>query len=346
MSLIQRENEVGMVKGGTWGTAVRPGAGNGLYVKGHTPPKGARKVITNEDEFGRGMASSAELLEYEAQSGSMSMRVYSEGLEGIVASLMGIYGFTADTPEVGVNQHKFKLDTVMDSIFHTIAWEEGDEIKAVNSARLVSGTFSYADGLNLDTNYLGDVVSIPGWTGALGVDYPSEGKSIFKLSNAEVLINDESDVALDPGSHKLYPSGVDIAVTRGFEGLAVTAGSDTISEPIEKTAPVIEVTLNFPKKETDTAAYFAAFNSRDFKKLQVSFLGDTISGKTAQYQITFDFPRLFLTEAPDYAQDTPIPTTIKLKALLADAAPTGMTEAVPYITLQNEVAELTGYPTV
>lgn len=345
MSLIQRENRVGMKRGTTWGTAVEPTTGDGLYVKAHTPPKGARKVVTNEDEFGRGMAGSGEVLEYEAQSGSMSLRVYWEGLEAILASLMGIYNPDADTPETGVNQHKFKLDTVMDSIFHSIAWDEGDEIKAVNSARIVSGTFTYADGLNLDINYLGDKVSAVGWSGPLGVTYPSEGKGIFKLSNAVVLVNGEEDVALAEGD-KLYPSGIDIAVTRGYEGLPVTAGSDCIGEPVEKTAPTIEITLTFPKKETATKAYLDAFNNRVYKKVRIRFEGDDISGTATptKYAIEFNFPKSMVMEAPDFAQDTPIPTTIKLKALKATGTPAGMAETVPYIIMHNKAAALSNYP--
>jgi hypothetical protein len=343
MSLIQRENKVGMKKGSTWGTAVEPGTGEGLYVKAHTPPKGARKIVTNEDEFGRGMASSGEVLEYEAQSGSMSLRVYWEGLEAIIASLMGIYTFGVDTPEAGVNTHKFKLDTTLDSIFHTFAWDEGDEVKAVNSAKIVSGTFSYADGLNLDINYLGDRVDITAFTSPLGVTYPSEGKGIFKLSTAVVQINGEGDADFAAGD-KLYPSGVDIAITRGFEGLPVTAGSDCISEPVEKTAPVVDITLTFPKKETVTAAYFNAFKDRAYKKMRITFEGDTISGTSSKYTIEFDFPKLLVMEAPDFAQDTPIPTTIKLKALKASGSPTGMDEVVPYVNLLNAVSALTGYP--
>jgi hypothetical protein len=343
MSLIQRENKVGMKKGSTWGTAVEPSTGDGLYVKAHTPPKGARKIVTNEDEFGRGMASSGEILEYEAQGGSMSLRVYWEGLEAIIASLMGIYTCSADTPEVGVNTHKFNLDTVVDSIFHTFAWDEGSEVKAVNSAAIVSGTFSYADGLNLDINYLGDKVDITSFTNPLGVTYPSEGKGIFKLSNAAVQINAEDGADFAAGD-KLYPSGIDIAITRGFEGLPVTAGSDCITEPVEKTAPVVDITLTFPKKETATAAYFNAFKDRDYKKMRIKFEGDTISGTSSKYTIEFDFPKLLVMEAPDFAQDTPIPTTIKLKALKASSSPTGMDEVVPYVKFLNAVSALTGYP--
>lgn len=343
MSLIQRENKVGMTKGATWGTAVEPGAGAGLYVKAHTPPKGARKIVTNEDEFGRGMASEGQVLEFEAQSGSMSLRVYWEGLEPIIASLMGIYSSTE--PEAGIVKHKFKMSPVMESLFHTVAWEEGDEIKAVNSARVISGNFTYADGLNLDVNYMGDKISVTGWSSPLGVTYPSEGKGIFKLSNAVVYIN-AADGADFTGDDKLYPSGIDIAVTRGFEALPITAGSESIVEPIEKTAPAYEITLTFPKKEADTAAYLDAFTNREYKKVKVQYVGDEIAGSAGSltYELEFNFPKMFIMEAPDFAADSPIPTTIKLKALMASAAPTGMDEAVPYFTLQNKVAALTGYP--
>ncbi|MCP5046983.1 MAG: hypothetical protein GY940_07405 [bacterium] len=345
MSLIQRENKVGMKKGTAWSTAVEPGAGNGLYVKAHTPPKGARKIITNEDEFGRGMASSGEVLEYEAQSGSMSLRCYWEGMEGIVASLMGIYNSALVGVGDGV-KHTATLDTEMDSIFHTIAWDEGSEIKTVNSARIVSGTFSYQDGLNLDINYLGDKVQTQsGWTNwQNNVSYPSEGKGIFKLSNAVVKINDAGGAGLADGD-KLYPSAIDIAITRGFEGLPVTAGNDTISEPVEKAAPMVEITLTFPKKETATAAYLAAFNNRTFKKMSILFQEDALPTDGAlNYELQFEFPKLLVMEAPDFAQDTPIPTTIKLKALKAAAAPTGMTVTIPTVTIQNEAAALGGYP--
>ncbi|MCP5107852.1 MAG: hypothetical protein GY950_30975 [bacterium] len=339
MSLIQRENKVGISKGATWGTLVDPFNGTGLYVKAHTPPKGARKIVTNEDEFGRGMASEGQVLEYEAQSGSMSCRLYHEGLEHLMASMMGAYAGSEE--EAGITyQHKFVLEPVASGLFHSVAWEEGDEIKAVNSATIVSGTFGYADGLNLDVNYLGDIVSVSGLASPLGVSYPSEGKGIFKLSQASVKINDAGDEAFG-GGHTFYPSGIDIAVTRGFEGLPVVAGSDTIIEPIEKTAPTVEVTLTFPKKETSTATFLTAFTSRTYKKMQISYVGDDVTGTLTnqKYQVEFNFPKMFIMEAPDFAADSPIPTTIKLKALLASAAPSGIMDyMVPYVVLQNGLA--------
>lgn len=345
MSLIQRENKVGMAKGTTWGTGVEPAAGHGLYVKSHTPPKGARKIVTNEDEFGRGMASEGQVLEYEAQSGSMSLRMYWEGLEPAIASLMGDYTGAGTGPDY---LHTFKLAKVGGGIFNTVAWEEGDEIKAVNSATIVSGTFAYADGLNLDLNYLGDKVSITSaapanWTMG-SVTYPSEGKGIFKLSNAEVYVNAADGADFGAGD-KLYPSGIDIAITRGYEGLPVTAGSETITEPIEKTAPVVEVTLTFPKKETSTAAFLSAFTDREYKKVKIAYHSDQIptSDPAKYYEIQFNFPKMFVMEAPDFAADSPIPTTVKFKALLASAAPTGMAHEVPYIVLQNGRAALTEY---
>lgn len=331
MSLIQRENSVAIKKATTWGTAVQPTGAEGVYVKSHTPPKGGRKVVTNEDEFGRGMASSSHVLEHEAQSGSMSMRLYSTGAEGMIAALMGGYSYSA-VPKT----HNFTLATTAPSIFHTIAWDEGDEVKAVNTARFVSGTFNYADGLNLDLNYMGDKVSIPGWGSKLNVTHPSGDMPVFKLSNATVSVNAQNGADFGAGD-VLKPSGVNIAITRGMEALPVGAGSDSIDLPIEKTAPVVEVTLNFPKKETATAAYFNAFNSGDLKKMKINFSQD------AENNLAFFFPKLMIAEAPDFAQDSPIPTTIKFKALLADANPTGMDFKVPYVALKNASPDMAGY---
>lgn len=347
MSLIQRENRLGLKKATTWGEAVEPSTNDGFFVKSHTPPKGGRKIVTNDDEFGRGMATSGEVLEYEEQSGSMSMRCYWEGIEPIVASLMGNYA--SQEVEAGVViKHEFILDPVIDSIFHTIAWDEGDEVKAVRTAKITGGTFNYADGLNLDLNYLGDKVTVPGgWASSLNVTYPSEGKGIFKLTNATVQINNEGDADFTTGD-TLNPSGIQIVITRGYEGLPITAGHDYAEEPLEKNAPVFEITLNFPKKETATKAYLDAFYNRSYKKMRIKFEGDDISGSTAtpkeKYFLELNFPKLMLTEAPEYTQETPIPTTVKLKALKASANPTGMTRMVPYIFIQNGIAALTGYP--
>jgi hypothetical protein len=341
MSLIQRENRVGFRRAINWGEAVEPSTGDGLFVKTFSPPKGGRKIVNNEDEFGRGMATSGEVLEYEDQTGSMSLRVYYEGLETIIVSLMGKYSHSI--PGGGVSKHKFTWAQTLDSILNTLAWDEGDEIKCVRTAKITSGTFSYQDGLNLDVNYQGDKLSISGWSTPLGVTYPSEGKGIFKLLNCTVQVNDFSAGDFQEGD-KLNPSGIDLAITRGFESLPVTAGNDYAEEPMEKGAPTAEITLSFPKKETETAAYLNAFYNREYKKMSIKFLGEIIGAGPYSYELEFNFPKLFIMEAPDFNQDTPIPTTIKLKVLKADVQPTGMEEIVPYIFLQNEVPALTGYP--
>ncbi len=331
MSLIQRENSVAIKKATTWGTAVQPTGAEGVHVKSHTPPKGGRKVITNEDEFGRSMATASHQLEYEAQSGSMSYRLYPQGSEGMIASLMGAYNFITDE-----KTHEFVLAPTAPSVFHTIAWDEGDEVKAVNTARINSGTFNYADGLNMDLGYMGDKVSVTGWSAPLSVTCPGSDLPIFKLSNASVSVRDCDANAFGAGD-VLKPSGVSIAVTRNFEALPMTTGSETIDLPIEKTAPVVEVTLNFPKKETATAAYFNAFNSGELKKMKINFAMD------ADNNISFNFPKLMIAEAPDFAQDSPIPTTIKFKALLATADVVGMNHRAPYIALKNKSADMAGY---
>lgn len=341
MSVIQRENRVAVSKAGPWGEAVQPAIDSGVYVKSHQPPKGGRKVVTNEDEYGRGMASSGEVLELEDQTGSMSMRVYAEGLEPIIASLMGRYG--SDTAG-SVVTHTFILDTVIQSINHTIAWDEGDELKCCRTAKFKDGKFSYADGLNVDLNYQADKVSLSSWGGTLGdmgVNSPSSGKCMFKLLNCDVRINDEGDSDFQD---TFNPSGIDINITRGYTSLPVTAGNDMSEEPIEKEAPSVEITLTFPKKESKTAAFVSHFSSRQYKKMRILFTGDIIGAGPDTYDLRFNFPKLFISETPDIGNETPLPVTIKFKALIASSVPAGMEHNVPYIVMKNELPALTGYP--
>ncbi len=356
MSLIQRENNVAMVKADAWGSAVVPTNDDVVFVKAHTPPKGARKIITNEDEFGRGMASEGQVLEFEAQSGSMSLRVYWQGLEKILYSLMGEYSGldiddTSSNPGIAY-RHTFSMAKVAPAVKHTIAWQEGTEIKAVNTAKVISGTLAYADGLNLDINYMGDRVTVA--TDQLadgGLAWAADtmdaftgttvGQGIFKLSNASVYVQDAGSAFTE--DNKLFPSGCDLAITRGFEALPVTAGSEAIVEPIEKTAPAFELTLTFPKKEAATASFLKYFTDRAYKKVKVIYdttADDKIGATGMKYELGLYFPKMFIMEAPDFAADSPIPTTIKLKALMATVDDADFNNSrVPYITLQNGVAD-------
>jgi hypothetical protein len=347
MSLITRENQIGLAKASQWGQAVEPGLGDGIWIKSFNPPAGNRKMVKNDDEFGRGMATTVEALEYEEQTGSMSMRVYYESLEKIITSLMGKY--TSSTPETGVTRHIIIMSEVIDEILHTFAYDEGDEIKVNPTIIPTAGTFSYDAGLNLDIDYTASGVSIAGtlWTKPLGVTYPSDGKHLCRLVDCKVYVNNFEDPDFT-AANEMEPSGMTIGINRGHESTAPTAGKDSAGEPFEKNAPFKTILLNFPKKTVKEAAYFNAFKDKVIKKMRIKFTGPVIegSGLPSNYEFILNFPRLYLPQPPDIKQETPYPTDINFESLKATTTPAGMVYPLPYIIIQNKVPALTGYPAV
>jgi hypothetical protein len=306
-------------------------------------------MAKNDDEFGRGMATTIEALEYEEQTGSIGMRVYYESLERVIVSLTGKYTCDTDTPEIGVNRHTFLMSQYMAEIFHTLAYDEGDEIKVNPTIILKTGTFSYDNGLNLDIDYMASGVNTadPGWTTPLNVTYPSDGKHLCRLQDCRVYVNNFDDPDFTP-TDAMEPGGLNIGINRGHESTPPVAGTDAAGQPYEKNAPLKNITLNFPKKTTKEAAYFTAFRDKLIKKMRIKFTGPIIedSGLPSYYELELNFPRLYIPTPPDIKQETPYPTDITLETLKATTTPTGMAYPLPYIIIQNKVPALTGYPAI
>lgn len=344
MSLITRENQVGLVQASEYGVAVEPGTGHGIWIKSLNPPSGNRNLATNEDEFGRGMATDVTPLEYEDQSGSMGMRVYYESLERILVSIMGKY--TSDTPEAGVTKHIIVMSEVISSIYHTLAYDEGDEVIVIPTIIPTTGNITYDNGLNLDVDFMasGIIPADAGWTQPLAVTYPSDGKHICRLMDCKVYVNNFEDADFT-ATDEMEPSGLNIGINRGHETTAPVSGKDTAGEPFEANAPFKTIALNFPKKTVATPTYRTAFKDKVLKKMRIQFTGPMIEGALSSYYgFTLNFPRLYLPNPPDVKQQTPYPTDISFKSLKSTTTPAGMSYPLPYIEIVNAVPALTGYP--
>ena len=340
MSLLKRENGIGFKKATTWDTPLEPSTNNGLVLKEHTPPVNAREVFKNDNEFDKDLPTLQQLDNFEPAEGNFVAPFYYEGVEELLAAIFGIYTSSAATD--GIN-HDFEFDPAISGIFHTYAWDEGDEVKAVPTAVLKGLKLSYDGGFDLECNYMGPRVSIAGgYATPLGLTYKTTGVDKFKLLQATVWLNDNDGSDFADGD-KLCINNLEIDIQRGFEAQPHCAGNSSILEPKEITAPTFEVTLNFPKKDTANKTYHGDFSAGTKKKMKIQFLGPTIGG-TDFYTFTLSLPLLTIMEAPEYSQDSPIPTTVKFNILKAAAAPTGMTEIVPYARLINEIPALTGYP--
>ena len=342
MSTNKRENGIGIKKGTTWGTAVEPSTGDGIYLLTHTPPKGSRDLLTDRDEFDHDLPTKVQPMDFPEQEGSMSGNFYYEGMERILAAIFGIY-VVGTPPESGVVRHEFTFDPVIGSIFFTIAWDEGDEVKNVPSAKFKSGRIYFDNGLKFDFNYGGDRVTISGWSEPLTITYPSDGVGVFRMLDTVVLINAQTDADFDSGD-VVHCSGVSLEPSQGYQAKPVSTGYEGIGEHRSKDAPEFNIVLNFPEKDATNAAFLTSFSAGTEYKMRIKMEGAVISGKTSKYTLEFDFPRLYVMEAPDFDQDTPIPVTVKFGILRAASNPTGMTNVLPYAYMFNEVAALTGYP--
>lgn len=341
MSTNKRENGIGIKKGTTWGTAVEPTTGDGIYLLAHTPPDGSRDLRTNRDEFDHDLPTAVYPGDFPEQTGSMTGNFYYEGLERFLAAIFGIY--TSSTPEATVVKHEFVFDPIIGSIFFTIAWDEGSEVKCVPSAKIKSGKIYFDNGLKFDFAYGGDRVTISAWSEPLAITYASEGKGIFRLLDTTIWINAQAGADFGNGD-KIHPNGISLEPSQGYKALPVTAGYEGISEHQSSDAPEFAITLNFPQKDTTNDDFLTSFSAGTKYKMRIKMEGSTISGKTSKYTFQLDFPDLYVIEAPKYEQETPEPVTVKFGILRAASNPTGMTNVLPYASLINQIAALTGYP--
>jgi hypothetical protein len=344
MSLLnKRERGIGFAKGDTWGTAVEPGTGHGIYLLRFSPPKGDRNLITDGDEFDHDLPTNVYPMDYPEQGGSMGGRFYWAGMERILASIFGIY--TSSAPESGVVKHEFTFDPIIGSIFHSLAWDEGDEIKSVPSFKFKNLRIFYDDGFQWDTDIGGDRTVIASWSDPLSLTYGSEGLGIWRLVNTTISINAQGGADFAAGD-AIHPSAIDINIDPKYTTLPVTAGYEGISEhePGDD-PPEFTVALKFPKKDTTNNGFLTSFSAGTKYKMRIKCESSAvISGKTSKYTFQLDLPGLYVVEAPEYAQESPVPVAVKFGIYRPSAAPTGMSAAVPYASIINEVPALTGYP--
>ena len=345
MGQLKRINGIGIKKGSTWGTWVKPGTGNGMHIVTHTAPKGGRASQDNSNEYGQKMASATFALNYEAQNGPFTAPLYTGGLETMFASVFGIY--TSSTAETTVITHKFALDDgEIDEIFHTIAWDDyGTQITTVPSAKIKSFELaSDSNGEMLCTiEYMGNTVSIAQSTGPLALTYAADGTKVHKLLASTVYINAQAGADFSAGD-AISVNALKAKIERGYKAMPPESGSSSVQAPVDADAPKGSLELNLTKSTATSSGWLTAFYGETQYKAKIVCDAGAIAGKTAHYLATLYLPCLQIETAPDVSEDTPRPVKCSFKVLKKTAAPTGMSSGLPYLEVVNEVAALTGYP--
>jgi hypothetical protein len=229
----------------------------------------------------------------------------------------------------GAYTHTIEMKDSTSALFGTYAVEKGAKIHVVPSFKPQKMTLSLDGGMiklsmnNRGTKVIDDSAVV---TAMSSVTYPAIHNSTrAKYHQATFWMNGQTGDALDSGD-VVKPKSFTIEFDRKLDS-EHAAGSATIIEPLENGKPTVKITLEFPRMDTTNDDYFAEWIAETEKKMSLTFTGPVIVG-THTYKLALEFPRLQLEDV-EYADAGIIPCKIVLRAVVADAAPTGMTVTKP-----------------
>lgn len=262
---------------------------------------------------------------------------YDPGTLGVLlAQFFGIAG--APSGVGGGWAHTFQWADDNDGKFVTFAIERARKILEVPSAKLFSFDLSLADGfvrgsMGLRGNTLINNSTVNGYTQMDALVYKDTGHRI-RFGQLTSFLTHQSNGSAPWATTAIKISDISMHFERPHDGLH-GGGSDSIMEPMQNGAPVITMSLTFPRMDVVNDAYFADFIAEIEKKACFSFVGPEYeSGQN--YMLSLRFPRLRVINV-DYPYDEIIPCTMTLQVEKA-ADYTGFVSPYPYMILHNKRA--------
>lgn len=297
---------VGRKKGSTWGTAVVPASGDGLYVRTLSTPFNTAR-ITNRQITGK--ATHRQPIAG-AREGTISWEaaLRYEGHETDIALALGTAG-APSTVDTSGYQHVIKPKDDLDGIFATLAYELIKDTKVIQIASYM------ANKLTLSSEAKGDVMlKVEG----IGFDWKDDSTtnttttidSVTLPSNNEIAAFSQSVFRLNAqsggllatdGSEDLYVSGWEVTIERRLEGRISTQFGNRIDQPIPQGGDhplMITGKLKFAALQDGTggnAALMAAQMAVTAYKAKLIITSGTLAGAATQYyQHVLWFPYIVL----------------------------------------------------
>lgn len=242
--------------------------------------------------------------------------------------------FGNDTPSGAGDPytHEMIWQDVAGACYIGAAWEPGTDYKNIPSFSLDDVTMNNADGLwNLEFTGIGDQID-DGTSATLSIATQPTTSLYLTYPNTTLRLNTEGSGALASPADVVEVSNMSVKFARPKESTHV-CGSGNITAPTEGAMPFIELTFEIPEVNTLGEALIAAYVSG------ATYKGDiTITGSTADRGLVINFPSLRVTEAVSSINDPVQKVSVKMKALQAAAAPTGMDQVVTYLTYKCSTA--------
>jgi len=215
------------------------------------------------------------------------------------------------------------------TLFHTLCGYDGVTVREIPSFKATGFTLSGQAGgfWQFEIRGIGNTCLVTGQvnTTLSSVTYRTKEKRV-PFGATQIRINDQGGSGLGSGD-VVYPSSIQIVFNRDippeFVARAVAEGSGEwqTREPVENSFIDCQVTLGF--NEFAATTYMADMTAEDFKKMDLTITGLAISG--GNYSHVMSFPALRVINV-EHGVSSPgrIPETITMRALQAQAAPTGM----------------------
>jgi hypothetical protein len=230
----------------------------------------------------------------------------------------------------GAYQHTLTMADDTDGIFFGYGVQKGySKIHVVPSLKVMKAALTVNAGMikasfNVRGTKVTDASSVV--TAMSSVTYPAiHNTTRAKYGQAVFRMNAASGDALDSGDI-LKPKQFTLELERKMDS-EHGSGSYTIMEPRANGKPTVKLTKEFSYTDATNELYFAAWTAQTEQKGDITITGPVIVG-THTYKITFELPRLHIEDV-EMADAQIIPVKLAMRALQADAAPTGMTVVKP-----------------
>ena len=324
-------------KAATWGTAVEVGASNGLPFKSISGLQSTQDVfeVTEVDLPIRQCAFLGVNKPVDLTITS-DMSFSPTALGTLIAKLFGSAG--TPTGEGTAKTHKFKL-TGDPGLFGTLAIGMPGEVWEIPSVKPYAWTLKVGgEGLiESEIKAIGNKLVAPATvnneTSMNAVTYDERCNHCFS-KQMKLYINNQSGGAFQT-TDIIDINSFEISVNRAHQEV-VSITADEISQPVDTAPATVDLKIGFPKYGSSISSLIADQVAGTKKKAKLEITGPIITSEpAAYYKLTFYFPCLVIKPVTAKYEDI-ISADMEFLGLAVSTAPTGMGEAVPYMTLINK----------
>lgn len=339
-SIENRLNNSAVIKGATWGTAAQAGAA-GLGIS--PTNKGAIKLnmpVMERDEVTNANETGIDFANVNAADFTLDFNHTFLGRENLLlAALIGADS-EAKQGATAAYLHTMAMADSASGIFVTYAVDKNDKVYVVPSAKVTKAS------LSMNNGFIKSVFSLRGdevtdadavVTALTSVTYPAIER--LKYSGAVFRINAQGGADFGAGD-VVVPNAFTLDIERKFDSVHA-AGSANIIEPRENGKPTVKLVMEFPRMDATNEVWLASWKAKTEYKADLTITGSLIVDTYYNY-LKFQFPRLILEDF-DVPDSGLLGVKATFRAVVASAAPTGMTGLTKPVTATLMNALTTGY---